>query len=123
MVVVQRRPTPIAAHHGSYSADEPDGEVDLADQKDEDHPDRHRRDGGHLQEQVREVPLREEVLVEDGERDDDQDQADDDRERPQFAGPHPLPPQAHVAREGLRLVALVDRRSSRNARDGRGSGV
>ena len=79
--------------------------------------------GGHLQEQVREVALGEEGVVEDAERDDDDDEADDDRERAELAGLHALPPQAHVARERLRLMALVDRRSSRNARDGRGSGV
>src|SRR5687768_18159812 len=40
------------------------------------------------------------------ERDHDDHEADDDRERPQLAGAHALPPEAHVAGEG-------DRKSTR----------
>ncbi len=105
--------------NGSHRAHERDGKVDLADQQDEHGPDRDRRDGRHLQEQVREVPLREEVLVEDAEGQDDDDEADDDRQRPEVACANALPPQARVARERLRLVPLVDGRTARDAPDGR----
>ena len=72
MVVVMARAMPIAAHAGQFEAsgpeqeghqDAPDGaherdrQVDLPDQQHEHDPDRDRRHRGHLQQQVREVPL------------------------------------------------------------------
>jgi hypothetical protein len=62
-----------------------DRQVDLGDQEDEDDTERDHRHARHLQDDVHEVPRREEVRGGEAEIGDDQDLADDDRQDAEVA--------------------------------------
>ncbi len=78
-----------------------DREVDLADQQDEDDADREGGDGRHLEQEVGEVPFREECVVQGTEHDRDDDEGDDDRQGAELATADTLPPSSCVAGERL----------------------
>ena len=75
--------------HAAEAGDEPDREVDLPEQQDEDLAHREQAEDGGLDEQVDEVARGQEFRVEGLEEDRDQEQSRDDRQDPALAGLDP----------------------------------
>ena len=84
-----RRACEVGHDHPAEAGDEPDREVDLAEQQDEDLAHREQAEDRGLDEQVDEVAGGQELRVERLEEDRDQDQPRDDRQDPALAGLDP----------------------------------
>src|SRR4051794_34651701 len=87
--------------HAGDAADVADGQVDLAQQQDEDDPHPDDGDRRHLDDEVDEVPRGQEPVVLGLEDDRDQEQADDDRQRAELAGADAGPPAPREVAERL----------------------
>ena len=92
--------------HAADAGHEADREVDLAEQQGERDAHGDHRVRRRLDDQVDEVPRREEAVVLGLEDDRDDDQADDDRQRAEVAGLDAGPPAAGVARRRCRARRL-----------------
>ena len=103
------------ASDAGHAADVADRQVDLPQQQDEDDAHADRRVGRGLDDQVDEVPRRQEVRsfwrLED---DRDDDQADDDRQRAEVAAADALPPAAGVRRRRRPAGAAPTARRARS---------
>ncbi len=107
----QRPRLPLAGEHDGHdgaggAGGEAGGQVDLAEQQDEDQPHGDDDDGRALVDEVGEVEGVGELLgTQRGEHHDEHDQAEDGRQRADVAAAHPLDVGAHGAGEGRRLLA------------------
>jgi hypothetical protein len=75
------------------------GKVDLAEQQDEAFADPQEHNDGRLDEEVDEVPIREEQRALDLEDDDDRDERTEYRQHTALASPNPPPPREEVVPE------------------------
>ena len=92
----------IGHDHAAEPRDEPDREVDLPEQQDEDLAHREQAEDGGLQEQVDEVAGGQEFRVEGLEENRDQEQPRDDRQDPGLAGLDPGDRGSEVVPDGVR---------------------
>ena len=112
--------------HAAEAGDEPDREVDLPEQQDEDLAHREQAEDRSLDEQVDEVAGGQELRVEGLEEDGDQDQSRDDRQDPALAGLDPGERGSEVLADGIggdlgrnRELGLASRLLCLNVRFGR----
>ncbi len=116
--------------HPAEAGDEPDREVDLAEEQDEDLPHRQQAEDRSLDEQVDEVAGGQELVVEGLEQDRDQDHPCDDRQDPALAGLEPRERGSEVLADGVSRdlgrnceLGLASRLLRLNVRLGRPGGL